>query len=512
MLRKIRTALAVVFFIGITLLLLDISGMLHGWLGWMAKVQLLPAVLALNVAVIAGLVVLTLVLGRIYCSVICPLGVLQDGIAHLHVSWKRRKKDRKPYHYKKETKWLRYGVWVLFVAALIAGVQAAVALLAPYSAYGRIVQNLFQPVWVWGNNLLASLAERAGSYAFYSREIWLRSLPTFVVAAVMLVVVGFLAWRGGRDYCNAVCPVGTTLSFLSRFAMFRPVIDNGKCKNCHVCEHHCKASCIDIKEHKIDYSRCVDCFNCLGACKFDALHYQFAWGRATAGHHMETDKGGQPEDRRHPESDRESQADQGRRAFLTGTVLAGGTITLGAQSKKVDGGYAALLDKTVPQRDTPLTPPGSKGIRDFYRHCTACQLCVAACPNQVLRPSADLSRFMQPEMSYERGYCRPECTRCSEVCPTGAIRRITREEKTQYHIGTARIDRDLCVAEDGTRCGNCARHCPAGAITMVTIEDRGVRVPTVNTELCIGCGACENHCPARPVSAITVNGRYEHLK
>ncbi|MBO5581488.1 MAG: 4Fe-4S dicluster domain-containing protein [Bacteroidales bacterium] len=507
MLKKIRVALAVVFWLGITLLFLDFTGALHGWLGWMAKVQFLPAVLALNLAVIIGLVLLTLVFGRVYCSVICPLGVFQDGVAHLHVARNRKAKKRLPYSYSPEMKWLRYGVWVLFVVALIAGVQALVALLAPYSAWGRIVQNLFQPVYLWVNNLFAALAERAGSYAFYEKEVWLRSLPTFLVAIVTLVVVVILAWKNGRTYCNTICPVGTTLSFFSRFAMFRPVIDTEKCKNCKQCEHACKAACIDIANHKIDYSRCVDCFNCIDTCKFGALHYQYAWGSSS--------KTAQNEDGKAKSSVSSSNKaqieDEGRRAFVTGAALAVGTAALKAQEKKVDGGFATILDKEVPARDVPITPPGSKSIKDFYRRCTACQLCVAECPNQVLRPSTDLKHFMQPEMSYERGYCRPECTRCSEVCPTGAILQITKEEKTRYHIGTAQVNRTLCVSDQGTECGNCARHCPAGAILMVEDEATGFKHPVVNEELCIGCGACENLCPSRPISAITVNGRHNHL-
>ncbi|MBQ9193296.1 MAG: 4Fe-4S dicluster domain-containing protein [Bacteroidales bacterium] len=500
MLKKIRVALAVVFWLGITLLFLDFTGALHGWLGWMAKVQFLPAVLALNVAVIIGLVLLTLLFGRVYCSVICPLGVFQDGVAHLNVARKRRKKDRKPYGYSPEMKWLRYGVWVLFVIALIAGVQALVALLAPYSAWGRIVQNLFQPVYLWVNNLFAALAERADSYAFYSKEVWLRSLPTFIVAAVTLVVVVVLAWKNGRTYCNTICPVGTTLSFFSRFAMFRPVIDKAKCKDCKMCEHNCKAACIDIADHKIDYSRCVDCFNCIDTCKFGALKYRYAWGKVHPKQSEVT-----------ADSSAAPQNDSGRRAFLTGAALAVGGATLKAQEKKMDGGFAAILDKEVPERDVPITPPGSESVRDFYRRCTACQLCVAECPNNVLRPSTDLKHLMQPEMSYERGYCRPECTRCSELCPAGAIRKITKEEKTQYHIGTARVNRTLCVAEEGVECGNCARHCPSGAIQMVEDEATGFKHPVVNEALCIGCGACENLCPSRPISAITVNGRHQHL-
>ena len=520
MLRKIRIALSVIFWLGITLLFLDFTGTLHGWLGWMAKIQFLPAVLALNVAVIVGLVLLTLVFGRVYCSVICPLGVFQDGVAHLSVARKRRKKNHKPYRYSPEMKWLRYGVWVVFVIAIILGVQALVALLAPYSAWGRIVQNLFQPVYLWVNNLFAALAERADSYAFYSREVWLRSLPTFIIAAVTLIVVVILAWRNGRTYCNTLCPVGTTLSFFSRFAMFRPMIDANVCKGCKQCEHNCKASCIDVEHRKIDYSRCVDCFNCIDTCKFGALKYRFAWGKkeeipspaAPVRNDKETvrnDKEAAGNDPVTPSGAKESR--QGRRAFIAGAALAVGGAALKAQEKKVDGGFATILDKEVPDRETPITPPGSLSVKDFYRRCTACQLCVAECPNNVLRPSTDLRHLMQPEMSYERGYCRPECTRCSELCPAGAIRKITKEEKTQYHIGTAHVNRTLCVVEEGIECGNCARHCPAGAIMLVKDEETGYRRPVVNEERCIGCGACENLCPARPISAITVNGRHNHL-
>ena len=484
MLRKIRIALAVLFWAGITLLLLDITGVLHGWLGWMAKIQLLPAVLALNAAVIVGLVLLTLLFGRVYCSVICPLGVFQDGVAHLGA---RRRKQ--PYRYKKENKWLRYGLLALFIVALVAGLNALAVLIAPYSAYGRMVQSLGQPLVQWGNNLLATWAEKRGSYAFYPREVWLKSLPTLIVAAVTLVLVVVLAWTGGRSWCNNVCPVGTVLGFLSRFSMFRPVIDTEKCRSCRQCEHKCKASCIDIDNKKIDYSRCVDCFNCLDTCKFGALHYRYAWGKKASA----------------------PAADTGRRAFLTGTALVAGSALAKAQHKKVDGGLTPLQDKAAPERETPVTPPGSLSVKHFYQHCTACQLCVASCPNNVLRPSSSLEHLMQPELSFERGYCRPECVRCAEVCPAGAIRPITKEEKTEYHVGTARVNRDLCVAEDGTSCGNCARHCPVGAIQMVEDADRGVKIPAVNEALCIGCGACEHLCPVRPVSAITVNGRHQHL-
>ena len=492
MLKKLRVALAVVFWVGITLLLLDFTGVLHHYLGWMAKIQFLPAVLALNVGVIVGLVLLTLVFGRVYCSVICPLGVFQDAVSHLGTLGKKQ-----PYHHKKEHPWLRYGVWVLFVVCLVVGIQVVVAFLAPYSAYGRMVQELLQPIYLWGNNLLALIAERVGSYAFYEKEVWMRSLPTFIIALVTLGIIIALAFRGGRTYCNDICPVGTTLSFFSRFAMFRPVIDTDKCKHCKACEHHCKASCIAIGKEsaQIDYSRCVDCFDCIGACKFDALKYRFAWGKK-----KET-----------------AQADNGRRAFMTGTAVALGAAALkGVEAraqeiaKKTDGGFARVLPKQAPEREVPLTPPGSRSVKDFYRHCTGCQLCVAECPNNVLRPSTDLEHLMQPQMSYEKGFCRPECTRCSELCPAGAIEKITREEKTQYHIGTAQVNPELCLMATGkSACGKCSQACPSGAIKLVAYGEN--RIPAIAEEVCTGCGACEYLCPVRPISAITVNGKYQHV-
>lgn len=500
MLRKIRLTLAVLFFVAVTALFLDFTGTIHAWLGWTAKVQFLPALLAVNAGVVALLVLLTLLAGRVYCSVICPLGVMQD-----IVSWisGRRKKKKYRFSYSPEVKWLRYGVLGLFVIALIAGVGSFVALLAPYSSYGRIATNLFAPVYRWGNNLLAYFAERADSYAFYATEVWLKSLPTFLIAAVTFVVLIILAWRNGRTYCNTVCPVGTVLGFFSRFSLFRPVIDAEKCKNCSLCSRGCKAACIDYKNHRIDYSRCVACMDCIDTCKHDALRLEYRWKKMNK---TATDKPAQ--------TVTSEQIDTARRSFLSATAVLAATSVVKAQEKKVDGGLAVIEDKKIPVRATPIVPPGAWSARHFARHCTACQLCVSACPNNVLWPSTELARLMQPELSYERWYCRPECTRCSDVCPAGAIRPITIEDKSSTRIGHVVWIRKNCIPlTDGVECGNCARHCPSGAILMVPSDNgnpNSVRIPVVNAERCIGCGACENLCPARPFSAIYVEGHTMH--
>ena len=465
MLRKIRITLAAIVFILCAALFLDGSGTVSSWFGWLAKLQFLPALLALNLAVVIVLIVLTLIFGRAYCSVICPLGIMQDGISHIS-SMRKGKKAR--FRWSPEVKWLRYSVLALFIIALVAGLTSVSALLAPYSAFGRIATSLVRP-----------------------------ALPTAIIAGVTLLVVGILAWIGGRTYCNTLCPVGTVLSFFSRFSLLRPVIDADKCRDCHACEHKCKASCINIDNHKIDYSRCVDCFNCLDSCKFGALKYRTAWNRKACG------------------ASGTAQDNAGRRAFISSSVIAATAIALKAQEKKVDGGYAAVTAKKAPERTNPIVPFGAVSLKHFHQHCTGCQLCVSQCPNDVLSPSTSLERLMQPEMSYENGWCRPECTKCSEVCPAGAILEITPEEKTAIHVGTASVDLDLCVVNrDNVNCGNCARHCPAGAIKMVMKnpdDENSLRIPTVLEDRCIGCGACEFLCPSRPYSAIHVNGRIDHV-
>lgn len=489
MLKKTRQILAIVSILLVTLLFVDFTGTAHAWFGWMAKIQFLPAVLALNAVVIVALIALTLLFGRVYCSVICPLGIMQDGFG-----WLGKKSKRNRYSYSRPKNILRYTMLGLMVIAIVAGIGFFVALLAPYSAYGRIAQSLVAPAWAWCNNLLACWAEAHESYAFYSVDVWLKGGITLGVAIVTIVALGFLAWRNGRTYCNTICPVGTVLGFFSRFSLFRPVINTSKCNGCGLCARNCKSACINSKEHKIDYSRCVACFDCIEKCHQGAISYSF---RRTA-------KG----------TTKSTSTDDSRRKFLSVTAAVATAAAARAQEKTVDGGLAAITDKKIPARKTRIVPPGAQGIKNLSSHCTACQLCVAACPNGVLRPSTDLASLMQPESSYERGYCRPECTRCSDVCPAGAILPITTAEKSSTQIGHAVWIKDNCVPlTDGVECGNCARHCPVGAITMVpsdATDENSPKIPVVDTERCIGCGACENLCPSRPFSAIYVEGHERH--
>jgi ferredoxin len=478
-------------------LFLDFTGTLHVWFGWTAKAQLLPAILAANVVMIAVLVVLTLLFGRIYCSVVCPLGIVQDGISHVAG---KRKKNR--FTHSPAKSWLRRGILGLFILSVILNINSVVALLDPYAAYGRIASNIFSPLYRLGNNLLSFFAEWSGSYAFYSTDVWIKGWITFGVTVVTLLAVGILAWRSGRTYCNTVCPVGTILGFLSRFSIFRLTLDAEKCKKCGLCERNCKASCIDSKSLTIDGSRCVACFSCIEKCKFGAMKYT----PVKIGKKKNIQSGATGEEN--------SANGIPRRNFMSIASILAIAQTVKAQQLHVDGGLAAIEDKKIPDRKTPIVPPGAVGLRNMNKRCTACQLCVSACPNSVLRPSGKLATLMQPEMSYERGYCRPECTECSQVCPAGAIKPVTVADKSAISIGVAVWIKENCIVNrDEIQCDNCERHCPTGAVSLVD-RDPGysdsLKIPVIDKELCIGCGACENLCPARPFSAVYVEGNLRH--
>jgi polyferredoxin len=508
MLRKIRITLAALMMIGITWLFVDFTGTAYHLVGSLAKVQLLEAVLALNFIVIAFLLVLTLLLGRIYCSIICPLGIMQDIFGWLG---KQVKKNR--YTYSKALTALRIAALVLFVACICLGVGSLVQILAPYSTFGLIATNLLQPVYQAGNNLLATIAEHYNSYAFYQSEIWLRSAVSLGIAVALLVLLAILAWRNGRTYCNTICPVGTILGLLARCSFLKVRFDTEKCKNCSLCTKNCKAACIDYKTHTVDASRCVVCGDCISSCKHGALSFAPSTPKKGPNNSPNNTPKKEQQSATHTTPVSEQPQDASRRSFLLSSALLA-TVALAQEKKKVDGGLAQIEDKVAPKRLTPLTPPGALSAQHMALRCTGCQLCISECPNQVLRPSDQLMHLMQPVMSYERGYCRPECNRCAEVCPAGAITPISHEVKVSTQIGHAVWIKKNCLPlTDGVQCGNCARHCPSEAIEMVPSDpddEESPYIPAVNETRCIGCGACEYLCPARPFSAIYVEGHEVH--
>ena len=201
--------------------------------------------------------------------------------------------------------------------------------------------------------------------------------------------------------------------------------------------------------------------------------------------------------------------------FLSAAAAAGGAAVAATGDDKVfDGGFADVSRPGVPERKTPVLPPGAVSATQFSRRCVSCQLCVAQCPNGVLRPSLSPKDAMRPVMGFERGYCRPECNRCGSVCPAGAIRFVSPDKKRFVRTGLAHWRKDACIAaQESIDCSACERHCPAGAIARVPMDPAvpsSPKVPVVDPLKCTGCGACEHLCPARPAPGMVVEGYAVH--
>ena len=478
MLRKIRTAVAIVVTAILTFGFIDFAGIIDNPL--LQKIQFGPALLSLSIVTLVCLIAATLLLGRLYCSVVCPLGIFQD-----FFNWLSKKFDKKKkFEYKPEKPWLRWGVLAVLVIAWICGFTFLVGLVEPYSAYGRMADELFRPVYLFGNNLLASISEMLGNYRFFKVAISLQSITTFVVAILTLLVIGHFSYHYGRTWCNTICPVGTLLGFFSRFSLLRIRIDQDKCNHCLACQRKCKAYCIDSKNQTIDYSRCVDCFDCIDACKQKALYFGPVKNRKPVSQNKPADT-----------------IDESKRQFLKSSLVIAALAP------------AALEAKVTGKKDerVPMSPPGSISHKNLLQHCTACHLCVSKCPSHVLKPAGleyGIGGLMQPVMKFDDHYCSPGCNICSQVCPTGAIRPITVEEKRHIQPGRVVFNVNICVVNvNRTSCGACAEHCAVQALHMVPFEG-GLTIPQASPELCIGCGGCEQICP---VKAVHIEGNPVHL-
>ncbi|MDR1762692.1 MAG: 4Fe-4S binding protein [Dysgonamonadaceae bacterium] len=488
-LKTVRIILALLVFVPLLLFFCDFTGTLPLPFSNLAKVQFVPSVMSGAAAVVIVLLLATLLFGRVYCSVICPLGILQDAVSWFTRRGKKKNRRRKWFDYAKPLNILRYSILAICVGFLVFGIAEPLSWLDPYTNFGKIAVNIFRPVAVGINNLLNWTAVRFGVLNFYHVTLHTVTAISLGVAIFIFLVVGTMALLRGRLFCNTICPVGSLLGLVSRFSAFRISINESKCTSCSLCEKACKSQCINSKEKYVDASRCVACFNCLDRCKSSGVNYRFAWTKT------------RPE----PaiiEPVKAKEFGMTRRSFLATSGAMAATLPIvpaiaKAAAKEVDG-----------SKRTPITPPGSTGLKHFREKCTGCHLCITHCPNQCLKPAGfefGIQYAFKPHMSYyEKAYCNYNCTICSEVCPNGAIQKLTPEQKTVTQIGIAHFTKERCIVyRDNTSCGACAEHCPVKAVMMVPYKG-SLTIPHMTDELCIGCGGCESICPAEPLKAINV--------
>jgi len=503
-LKKIRVVTSIIFLIFTSILFLDITGVLTRSLSEKVLfLQFVPSLLEfINITSIAAIgfiiiILATLFSGRIYCSTVCPLGMLQDIVIYTKRKFLKRSKRKKlRFDFQPAFNWVRYSILTVTAVTFLFGNLFLLYSLDPYSNYGRILTHLIKPIIIGINNIISNVLEMFDNYSVSPLTFNNTDVFAIIFALTVLFIVVLFSYKNGRFFCNTLCPVGAFLGFLSKFSLLRIVVNKDTCISCGVCETVCKSECIDTKNDYIDFTRCVSCFNCFDVCPTHGLKYEFQPVKFLGEKRIE-----------------ERKEDPDRRSFLLSLVSYSLTLTgISYAQKKIE---VYKKNKIPVFRPNPITPPGSVGIDYFTDSCTACQLCISACPTHVLQPSFLEYGFlgmMVPRMDNKIGFCDYECIICSDVCPTNAIEPIDTEKKKLTQIGKAKFIKDNCIVyTQKTACGACSEHCPTKAVKMVSIENN-LKAPEVNEKICIGCGACEFACPTIPYKAIYVESNIVHVK
>ena len=362
---------------------------------------------------LAALLIISLLFGRIYCSMLCPLGLYQE---FLMLLFRRRVPVQKNRPYK-------YFLAAVVFGALIGGTAFLVKLIDPYTLFGSAASG----AWL-GLGVLLALA--------------------------------VLVWFRGRLFCSNICPVGVVLGLISKHALKQIYIEKDKCVSCGLCAAKCPTGSIDFKNKTVDNETCIKCFKCLGGCRRGGIHY-----------------GSKP-------SEKIAFNPARRRLLVSGAVVA-------VLALAVKGGVE--LGKTIAAKvKKVILPAGAGNAEDFANRCLNCNLCVQNCPMKILK-KAD-GDYPAVHVDYTDGFCDYDCNRCSAICPSGAIKRLTLAEKQKTQIGLAVINEEVCI-----KCGLCVMKCPRQAISR---EDGSF--PLVDAGGCIGCGACKAACPVKAITIVPV--------
>ena len=543
---------------------LDVHPPLTGFLGQiMAWIQFFPALISAISGTFKGiiafllLVLLCLGFGRIYCAVLCPLGIFQD--AMIFLSRRRGKlrpkgkitKNSVGTRFKKKvmTKnvvgtgafviapsaagsypFLWYAILIITTTLLLSGSLFLINLLDPFSIFGRFSSQMVLPLGGTLNNLLVTLTESFGQYFF--SPVTLRPVlwPVFWIAYGWFVLVIFMSFYHGRLYCNTLCPVGAFFSLLSRHSLFKFVIDRQKCTTCGKCQRMCRSHCMDPALGTIDGARCVSCFDCMDVCPENAIAFTMrpllvpgrfygkkeslvspdvyvnsaALMRSKTENQIGTHSSGTvplvpPPLSQYPDPVKEpslSGSEEKRKFLLTGLALCTGVLATSLPLRPL----LARMARVGTTAHDPITPPGSLGLDYFSHTCLACQACVSACPENVLLPGANaygLTGALQPHLDFSISRCAYTCHACTLVCPSGAILPLSLKEKQRTRIGNVRFEKDKCLVYTQKRdCGACAEVCPTHAVH--TILENNIHHPRIRPDACIGCGACQLVCPVTP--------------
>ncbi len=433
-------------------------------------------------------VVVTIVLGRVFCGWVCPFGSVNQFFSFL---FKRTKFLKSPKE-EKASLASKYYILVIVLVAAVFGLDLA-GYLDPFSFLTRSFALSLFPGMAYALSSLGGMFYSlgilsAGRGISHLLETWTIN-ATFVQGAVVgLIFLGVILLNAKKErfWCRYVCPTGALLGLLSRWNLLKLKINPDTCLKCGLCSQNCPTQAQPFPNDKWRSGECIYCFTCASICPAKAIDFKVSLKPEKAGNVSNVSIGR-------------------RRLMLSGLV----------------GAAAVPLFNLTPFKKRAnlklLRPPGSIEEEKFLTKCVKCGQCMRACPTNAIQPAlteAGPAGIWTPVLVPRIGYCEYYCSLCSQVCPTGAIKKLTVEEKTKVKIGTAWLDKSRCIPHVlGKPCIVCEEHCPASpkAISLVMIHTElpdgtttEQKAPFIDKAVCIGCGVCENKCPIRDLPAIRV--------
>lgn len=450
------------------------------FLGTALSTRSFTALIWLSLIVLA----FTVFIGRFFCSTLCPMGATIDVTDRL-IRSKRKKTFQLPTH-PRSLKYFKYQILVFIAASALMGVSL-VFIASPLSLMTRFYGLVIHPALCLIADRFLIIARPVADYFDITGLAYAQvPVPNFALqwfSVILFILIFACALWTPRFWCRYLCPSGAIFALFAANPFWkRQVTDD--CIECGRCQKECPMSAIRENPFETDHGECIVCETCVKVCPVDAVSF------ASTGF---------------KKADHSKPFSKNRRKLIWAGVsgLGAGIVSL-TDIKNLHQGNS--LGTIIPPE--LIRPPGALPEKDFLARCVRCGECMKACPSNTLQPiglAAGFSAFFSPKTTPGRGPCESYCNVCGHVCPTGAIRPLTMEEKIWAKMGTAHILKHKCLAwEFGKKCMVCDEVCPYNAIEFKVTPGSSVAVPFVNESKCSGCGFCEHFCPVHATAAIVV--------
>ncbi len=437
------------------------------------------------------LILITIPLGRVFCGWVCPLGTINNIFSSF----------RKKYPIKIRKNWhkIKYYLFISILVSSIFTLQLA-GLLDPMSLLIRslslsiypltdyALRETFDMIYNTDTHGIVNVSESI--YNFLKQNVLSFHQPFYFqgifIGLIFFTIVG-LNFFEKRFWCKYICPLGALLGLLSKYAIVKREVSEG-CTSCSLCSTACQGEALKKGGEEWRKTECLVCFNCDDICPANAVKFGFRKNDPLP-------------------------INLGRRKVMLS--MASGILTVPLIR-------STPFSKLGFSEPFLLRPPGALEEREFLKRCVKCGECMKVCITNGLQPTfleAGLEGIWSPRLVPSIGYCEYRCTLCGQVCPTGAIQKLSLQDKMNVRIGLAMIDKGRCLPyAHRTSCIVCEEVCPTPTkaiwLEEVVVRDRSgkeifLKQPHVDLNLCIGCGICEAKCPVGSKPAIYVTNTGE---